>query len=342
MKSKNIKLVISILVFLCLLVSINLNAQQRIEYWKDSNALLQDQASLIFEHSYKILDNYPPDTIINNERKLALLSIDALLHDTRLDNGIAFKTYMSNITNNVVAKLKEDKPKGNQIRFFRFYNHGFIVQSASTTVAIDIIRGGTEIDPFVDEKTIQSIVDQCDILFISHSHADHADSLVAKMFCEQKKDVIVPEILWQNMGPHLKVLRGNKLKKEIIKLPFKNTYLTASIYPGHQGKVSNNVYAITLAEGKTIMHTGDQDFSVPLIEAFKNIKIDVLLVHCWMMPMYEFVSGINPTLVISGHENEIGHHTIDHREAYWLTFSRLSGIPSPFIVMACGEFYTIY
>lgn len=335
------RLIITTLFSLCFLVNFNLNAQYKIKYWKDSDGLLQDQASLIYENAYKILDNYPPDTIINNKRQLALLSLDALLHDTRLDNGIAFKTYMSNITNNITRKLKGDRPKGNQIRVFRFYNDGFILQSASVTIAIDIVRGGSEKDPFIDEKTIQSIVDQCDILFITHSHADHADPLVAEMFCKQNKDVIVPENIWQNMSSHLKVLRGSKLKKENIKLPFKKSSLSVNIYSGSQGNIPNNVYAITLPEGKTFLHTGDQDYSVQLIEAFNKTKIDILLVQCWMMPMYEFVSGLKPTLVFSGHENEIGHHTIDHREAYWLTFRRLSGIPAPYIVMAWGEYYTI-
>ena len=59
-----------------------------------------------------------------------------------------------------------------------------------------------------------------------------------------------------------------------------------------------------------------------------------------MMPMEKFVSGIQPALVITGHENEMGH-TIDHREAYWLTFRRMNGIKVPYVVMAWGESYIV-
>jgi len=63
----------------------------------------------------------------------------------------------------------------------------------------------------------------------------------------------------------------------------------------------------------------------------RNIKVDVLLVQCWMMRMNDFVRGVNPLLIICGYENEMGH-TIDHREAYWLTFKQISEVKTPFVV----------
>lgn len=56
--------------------------------------------------------------------------------------------------------------------------------------------------------------------------------------------------------------------------------------------------------------------------------------------MQKFISAVGPSLVICGHENEM-EHSIDHREAYWLTFRRMSGIKVPYIVMAWGESYTL-
>jgi hypothetical protein len=50
------------------------------------------------------------------------------------------------------------------------------------------------------------------------------------------------------------------------------------------------------------------------------------------------VKGFNPKLVMTGHENEMGH-TIDHRESNWLTYTRLKGSPIPFLLLTCGESY---
>jgi hypothetical protein len=48
------------------------------------------------------------------------------------------------------------------------------------------------------------------------------------------------------------------------------------------------------------------------------------------------VRGVNPELVITGHENEMGH-TVDHREDYTQTYNHLFGSRYPFLVMAWGE-----
>ena len=325
----------------CLLSHTQLLAQEKLHYWNDSENFLQDQASSVFEKAYRVFAAHPPSINASDERKLALLSLDMLLHDTRLDHGTAFMSYMKNIISDLLSELQKAKPTGKEIRIFRFYNHGFIVKTPTVTVGIDLVRGGNAAKPFINDTLMRSIVEQCDILFVTHAHDDHADIAVVKMFCEQGKDVIVPNEIWKDMSSHVRILRGAELICESIRLPAKNASLTVQIYPGRQGNVLNNVYIITLPEGQTIIHTGDQDYTDDIIAKITdNTKVDVLLVQCWMIPMEKFVSGINPKLVISGHENEMGH-SIDHREAYWLTFRRMSTIKPPFVVMAWGESYSV-
>ena len=325
---------------LCLQCSGQLTAQEKLHYWNDSEAFLQNQASFLFNKSYEILSAYPPGTTLSNERQLALASLDALMHDVRLDNGAAFMAFMNQLYNNIALELRKNKPGGREIRIFRLYNHGFIIQTASVTVAIDLIRGGRADHPYVSETLIQSIVEQCDILFITHAHGDHADPVVAKMFGEQKKQVITPEELWKNQDIPVHIIRGNDMVREIIPLQAKNASLFVQVFPGTQGDVLNNVYTITLPEGQTIMHTGDQDFIEDMAAKTGVGKVDILFVQCWMMPMERFVAGVKPALVITGHENEM-LHTIDHRESYWLTFRRISETKAPFVIMAWGESYTI-
>ena len=324
-----------------LLFTVALSAQVKLHYWGDGETFLQEQASFIIEEVYKTLAAYPPGTSAGNERRLALFALDALFHDTRLDHGTAFLAYMDRMAGNVAEALGKNKPTGNVIRVFRFYNHGFIVQTPSVTVGIDLVRGGRADHPFISEPSMRSVVEQCDIMFITHKHGDHTDLSVIKMFCEQGKQVIVPEEIGEGLAPQLRVLRGVDMIRETIRVTGKNVSLRVQVYPGKQGNMLNNVYAITLPEGKTIMHTGDQDYSDDLVAKISsNVKVDVLFVQCWMLPMEKFVSGVKPVLVIPGHENEM-MHTIDHREAYWLTFRRMSGVEAPYVVMGVGENYLI-
>jgi L-ascorbate metabolism protein UlaG (beta-lactamase superfamily) len=93
--------------------------------------------------------------------------------------------------------------------FLRFYNFGYIIQTASVTVGIDLVRGGEERENlfYIDEDVMRSIVEQCDIHFLTHIHSDHASPSVAKMFYEQGKDMIAPDVFWEDMKPRLRVLR---------------------------------------------------------------------------------------------------------------------------------------
>ncbi len=334
----------NILFAFSLLLSGALSAQDiyRRNYSGDIENLLQDQATVIFEEASRVLAAYPPTPNPGIERKLALYSLDALLHDTRLDKGQAFLTYMKNVAGNVASELSKSKPTGKEVRVFKLYNFGYIVQTASVTVGIDLVRGGREDENlfYIDEAAMRSIVEQCDIHFLTHIHDDHASYSVAKMFYQQDKEMIAPGIFWEDMKPRLRVLRGDDIIQENIPVPAKNTSLDVKVYPGYQGKLENNVYFITLPEGQTIMHVGDQTYYEDLVDKIKAsaIKVDILLMGC-AGNIFLTVPELKPSFVFIGHENEM-EHGIDHREPYWLSFRRSNGL-KPVLVLAWGESYTI-
>jgi len=171
-----------IALYFSLLFATDLSAQTKLHYWGDSTTFLQEQASIVIEEAYKTLAAYPPGTTVSNERRLALFALDALFHDTRLDNGQAFMAYMERTIGKIAVDIRNNKPSGKAIRVFRFYNHGFIIQTPSVTVGIDLVRGGRAANPFISEQLMRSIVEQCDILFITHAHGDHTDHSVISMF----------------------------------------------------------------------------------------------------------------------------------------------------------------
>ena len=319
-----------------------LSGQQRPEnFWSNPDGLLQTQATILFEQAHLVLDKYPPLPHPNEERKLALFSLDALLHDVRLDNTKTFIDYVEKRIEHVVTKLKNENPKTNEVLIYKLYNHGYIVRTSSVTIGFDIHRGGRGENLFVTESLIQSLVNECDILFITHEHGDHADRSVTQMFVNQQKTVISPPGIFEGISHNIKYLRGNDILTEKVTIPTKNTTLTVKVFPGHQSNLINNVYAVTTPEGITVMHTGDQynGDDMQWITQVKNTEnIDILLVHCWMPDLDRAIEGISPKIIIVGHENEM-MHSIDHREAFWLTLRRFSNIKIPYLVMAWGESY---
>jgi hypothetical protein len=115
-------------------------------------------------------------------------------------------------------------------------------------------------------------------------------------------------------------------------------------YPGHQGPpVQNNVNLVITPEDFTVVHTGDQsgdedpghDFDW-LAHIGHNHRVDVLLSNGWTNDLHRIVRGVNPQLVIPGHQNEMTHE-VSHREEYTQDYERMFGLHYPYIVMAWGE-----
>ncbi|MDF9826139.1 glyoxylase-like metal-dependent hydrolase (beta-lactamase superfamily II) [Ereboglobus sp. PH5-5] len=324
------------------------DTQRAFSFIKKSDAMLQEQARVIFNQARKVFAAHPPSATPSDERLLAFYALDSLFHDTRLDKGEAFTEFMEDTAKRVAATLAGPKPASG-LRIIRFYNHGFILQTPTVTIAIDIVRGGKRVitgieeEPYLDLELMRPIIERCDALFVSHPHNDHADLRVAKLFIEAGKPVVAPPGLWTDVSPLITHPRAADATEPIdftVALRSLKTPLAVRVYPGHQGKVPNNLYAITTPEGKTILHSGDQTgggADLPkLLKIREQIRVDVFLPQCWMARLPLVVEGVAPALVLTGHENEMGH-TIDHRESYWQCVRRVQKLSAPVILTAWGE-----
>ena len=311
---------------------------------------LEVQGSHLFRQADMALDDCPPMVNASVARKSALMILDALHHDTRYDNSEAMREFCNSRMEKVVAELQKPVKKG--LKVHRVYNEGFVAKTKSVTVAFDLVRGtylarrqfaDTDYRIVTDEQ-MKAIVEQCDVMFLSHNHTDHIDRWVIDLFIAAGKPVIAnPEILpnvpgishWRDEDgiyeSELALLNGEKLQ--------------VKIFPGWQRPIFNNVPVITTPEKYTICHTGDQHDGKSTADWIATVKdnapkIDVLMVNCWTRKILDALKGFDPRYVITAHENEMGH-SIDHREAYWLTFDKLKTTEYPYVVMAWGEWFSI-
>ena len=304
---------------------------------------LQVQSEYAFKLVDEGLDAFPPVVGAPIERKLALYNLDALLHDTRNDNTEAFRDFVNSRVTKLLADL--DKPMKRGMRIYKIYNEAFIVRTKSVTLAFDISRcrcRGHK-DPIIPTELVQKIVAKCDVMFLTHNHGDHVDSYVADLFIAAGKPVVAtPNILVGKAGVTHRRTEG---EIEKFDLPLRNGKKVAvAIVPGYQGKLLNNIYVVTTPEKYTVCHTGDMSgkANFKLIENIKNEapKIDALIVNCWTGRIDKVIEYFDPHYVITGHENEMGH-TIDHREAFWLSFAKLAETTYDYVITAWGEWFTI-
>ena len=170
-------------------------------------------------------------------------------------------------------------------------------------------------------------------------HGDHFSEEVARLFLAHEKPVIAPEGVSKGTHP-----RRSTTAVHEIRLGRGTHSLKVVAYPGHQGTaLINNVYLIVTPEGFSVLHTGDQSGSEApggdfdwIDKIGRERRVDVLLPNCWTTNPRRMARGVNPRLIITGHENEMGHG-VDQRKDYAHTYNVLFGAPCPFVVMGWGE-----
>jgi len=312
-------------------------------YWGDVDGFLNRQAEVTLELVRMALVRFPPAFPEPFERRMALLMIDGVLHDAAAPRRLAVQEFFHSRMELVLKGLAENHPEKG-VMIWKLYNHGFIVRTPTVTIAFDLVRGysaGAEGFPILD-SLLEQIPRHCDVLFISHRHGDHADESVAQTFIDLGKPVVAPPEVWAGRPIHEKIthLKRDTLKTQELSIQSGKHFLGVILYPGHQGEdIPNNVPLVFTPEGMSFSHTGDQsnvgDFTW-IDEVAKQHCVDVLMPNCWTSDIVRMIRGFDPQLVITGHENELGH-SVDHREPFWRTYDLLRDSSAPFLLLTWGE-----
>lgn len=312
-------------------------------FWQDKDGILNAQTELSLELVSEILEKETPSLAEPSQaRKAALYLMDQMLHDTRLDGSPIVAGFLNGRVKQVVDDLK--KPLEHGVKVYKLYNDGWVLKTPTVTLAWDVYRGpeikGGEAR-YISDDVISQLVDECDIMFLTHNHPDHVDPYVAGLFIERGKPVVAPdEILADNTG--VTHTRREQIWEEVytaangVKLP-------ATVVPGHQDLLQNNIFIVTTPEGYNVASTGDQylkeDLDWILDLGDKVPPVDILIPNCWAVRLPDMCKSFRAKTVFTGHENELGHHSIDHREAYWLSYNKLEDFPIPNSLMTWGEWY---
>ncbi|MDO5571227.1 MAG: MBL fold metallo-hydrolase [Bacteroidales bacterium] len=329
------------IIAVALFTSGTLRAQEKdknIAFWNKGDAYLNEQSVSVFNVIDRALTQYQPSIVYNINRELALNCLDAMLHDTIYDKNENLFLFMSSRINKVIADLNSNKIS--KMKVYKLYNDGFIAKTKKVSIGFDIVRGVSGGRHLISDSDMKKIVDKCDVLFLSHNHGDHVDPYVVDLFLSSNKPVVATTGILMDRK-NIKHVRGDKMIVENIELNGGEN-IKVKIFPGHQSELDNNIYVVTTPEKVSVAQIGDQYNKEDLLwiaDINKDIKpLDILIVNCWTYNLPDLVKGFNPKIVVSGHENEMGH-TIDHREAFWLTYKKMKEITAPSVIMGWGEWF---
>ena len=318
------------------------------------DSYLNRQAQALLDVVKETLTRCPPQYPEPNERRMALLLLDGVLHDVYAAHRPPVQQFFhAQLERALTAIENAHVTQGAMI--WKLYNMGFIVRTQTATIAFDLVRGDSaKAQGFaLSDEIMNRFVAQCDALFISHRHDDHVDERVAQAFLDQGKPVVAPPEVWADKPVGQGITRLQREAHTLQSLPIQKgtRELKVVVYPGHQMRnVQNNVSLVFTPEGISFCHLGDQinegDFMEDyawIDEVAKHQRVDVLIPNCWTNEIYRIVQGFDPKLVIPGHENEMGH-PIDDRVPFWgdseyllLTYPELRRSRYPLVVMTWGE-----
>lgn len=320
------------------------------------NQFMDNQAEALLSQANEVFSDYPPNWPEPAARRSALLLLDGVLHDVYAPQRPPVQVFFKTRMRMAVEEIEQTEITSGA-RIWKLYDHGFVIRTKTTTIGFDLIRGkSARAEGFpISEDIMERLIKQCDVLFISHYHGDHAEEWVAQSFIDQGKPVVAPPEVWKNKSINKFITHLERVPHTVQMLPVQGgkQKLEVIVYPGHQGgNIENNVSLVKTPEGLSFSHMGDQSNSDDfewIDEVGNNHVVDVLLPNCWTTDIVRVTKGFNPALVITGHENEMGH-TIDHREPYWLTYQRREGsdrfggssevgYDTPLILMTWGESY---
>lgn len=317
------------------------------------NDYLDRQAAVFLDTVKAVLAKYPPVLKEGKERGYAKLLLDAVFHEKFAAFRKPALDFFRSQNSRLIKELNETKvSKG--ARIWKVYDMGFIVRTKTVTIGFDLISGITSgsKDFALTDEMMDQMVKQCDILFISHKHADHAEKLVVEKFLHAGKPVVSPEQVWRGDSIATHILHPERVTEKVQQIQLAgNRALSVIVYPGHQMEsTDNNVVLITTPDRITIAHTGDEINEGDFMRDFewidrvaKNHKVDILMPNAWTMDISRIVKGFDPKLVLPGHELELGH-TVWDRLPYWgddayleLNYKQLKASKYPVVALIWGE-----
>lgn len=313
---------------------------------------LTRQAGIALDQVDAMLAKHPPSAVVSPERAMTLTLLDAILQDPNITQRPAVREFWKARTEHAVAEMQRTRIDDGRVIVWHLYNMGFVVRSRSATVAFDLVKLRHVPELSLDDETMQAVVDQCDAMFVSHAHLDHADPDVAAMFVKAGKPVLAPQEVWQGQPIHSQLphpTRDGEAQPHPLKLS-NGSALNVAIYPGFQmGKpgaaksatAENNVYLITLPDGQRIAHTGDNTVEAGLPKPGTSVDILLMKMDPGGLKTKQIVDRFSPRLVLPSHFEELGHVNPASRQPYWLGLDRAARLSVPTVIMTWGEAYQL-
>jgi glyoxylase-like metal-dependent hydrolase (beta-lactamase superfamily II) len=319
---------------------------------RSENSYFDKQAKIFLDTIQSILAHYPPSVLESTERGFARLLMDAVFNEEFAVSRKPAQEFFHARVQKMIDELENTKPETGA-KIWRLYNMGYIVRTPSVTLAFDFSSGITSGSQefAMGEQETERIVNQCDALFISHLHKDHAEKKIAEQFINKGLPVFAPAEVWKDDSIQNNIINPERTAHKTSQFEINGNTLEIVTYPGHQmNEIECNVYLVKTEEGIVMSHLGDQINRNGFMKDFEwidnvkeNYTVDILMPNVWTADFSRILKGFNPKLIVPSFEPEdkdwdklsFGGE-LDYFE---LKMAEMKASNYPFVDMMWGESY---
>jgi L-ascorbate metabolism protein UlaG (beta-lactamase superfamily) len=258
----------------------------------------------------RALKTAPPSDENDRIRRAILLIVDYPLHVDRMyikglpkygpEWAAAVGKYFQKAVGPAINQIAAAKVERG-LDIWKIYNMGFVVRSRNHCIGFDIHPGSVQDAYALSDKQQKLLIDRLEVLFISHWHFDHLNERFVRRMLSAGKKVVVPTPVRTdlNQGPVVRLY-------DLTDRPTDIGGIKVYAFPGWQSRTTPvGVYAVNL-DGYWVSHNGDNRRTEIYSEIPKRCAVDVLLANCWS-GFDAYAKATRPKLMITGHENELGH-----------------------------------
>lgn len=254
----------------------------------------------------------------------------------------------------IIHHLKTRKVE-NGVFLYQLYNCGYIIQTPTLTIGIDIVSGKHVWDVFWNTKQdlFQELVSMLDIAFVSHRLPDHLDLDIVNQMIEQDKLVVVPSEM-ENLCLNGVIGFEPAESRDLYSLGSQNMSLQIEALPGlyrmsSAKDIDLRCYKMSLHEKFNILHLSDHEINTPLHSHGVNSNSSLGDIHVLLTPLpitddeeviqnwLNAVDRINPDVVIPIGLAELGQKNKLDRSLYKRAFKILERTNRGFEVLAWGD-----
>src|SRR4051794_35998369 len=129
-----------IILLFCYFLPLISFAQEPQHYWGKADLFMEEQTKATFQLVKELLKESPPSPTLRMSRQSALMHLDWIYHDPRLDQSPQIGHFLAGQIRSVIEDLDQPIRKG--VKIYKLYNHAFIAKSPTVTLAFDMTRAG--------------------------------------------------------------------------------------------------------------------------------------------------------------------------------------------------------